>query len=162
MSPKNNWIYLWKRNQWEKKRTDIAFGEKHITYAASDFMSRRGLTSGDTLYVASINNGVLYLGGRVEISAILDRQSTALALGVRAETLWPANEYALGNLANPDHFRPGLVVDTAVLDRMWMDHYERGKSLPVRNSKGGVDGQTFRMIRRLMTGAEAGLERLLQ
>jgi len=58
MLPRNNWIYLWKRNQWEKKRNDMAFGEKHITYA--------------------------------------------------------------------------------------------------------VDGQTFRMIRRLMTGAEAGLERLLQ
>ncbi|MET0115982.1 MAG: uracil-DNA glycosylase family protein [Sedimenticola sp.] len=157
-----NWTYLWKNDMWERKTQDIQFGNRALRYAAGDQFHKRGVKSGDNVFIVTVKKGVAYLGGVIQVKSITDREAAANTLGVSSAELWGASEFILPDSGNEDIFRPNLALPDSLIENLQLMHGKEGMRPPKRDAQGRIDRQTLRGIRELAPGEEIKLQGLLK
>lgn len=86
------WLCHWQFRYWNALHNQPGVP---VIASGSNSFSKRGVSPGDYLYVVSISEGHLYLGGRMRVSRIGTRNEAVRALG--HDGLWDAEEWALGS-----------------------------------------------------------------
>jgi hypothetical protein len=84
------WICHWQKCLW---RNDIHREDEPVENSASNSFTKCGVTVGDFVYIISLIDGYLYLGGRMQISLITTRDEACRIYN--SNNLYPAKEWII-------------------------------------------------------------------
>lgn len=146
--------YLWKNDEWERKRKST---DHRLTYAASDQFLERGVRPGSVLYIVTVKNGSMYVGGTIQVADVLDRTRAGAYLGTDPDRLWQANQYAVCARNSAFVFLPDNKLDTHVVSSLEFADGPGFRNLKI-GSDGKLDRQTLRGIRELYGDAHLKLD----
>jgi hypothetical protein len=85
------WTCHWQNRYWRK---DINLEGQPITSSGSNLFRHRGVSRNDRVYIVSIRDGQLLLGGRMIVDRIVSQREAVRITG--NEGLYPAREWAIG------------------------------------------------------------------
>lgn len=151
------WTNHWLHRSW---RDDVNAEYKPLCHAASNTFRRRGVSPGDMVYIVSLADGQLLLGGRMTVKQIVSRDEVVQIL--RTDDIYEAGEHIVGEKSDgtPLNLHRGLA--SAVSRQL------RFVS-PNSNPKGlcfvsdtHLDGQATRGIHELTPESAALLDRIIE
>jgi hypothetical protein len=141
------WTHYWTHETVENARHSIANGAPdRLKHAAGNMFRKRGVSSGDTVYIVNLYHGDLRVIGRQTVQAVVNQRKAEQMLGTK--DLWKADDHlvALPGSETRHHF-------DAVVSQSKVGHMDfvtqAGPTGVAYNRTGGVDQQTFRGVREL-------------
>jgi hypothetical protein len=75
-----------------------------ISYAASNKFTSNGVTEGSIVFIVTVIEGELFLGGFIKVFKILNKSSAAKYLAVDEHKLWEADEYIVAEKGKEELF----------------------------------------------------------
>jgi hypothetical protein len=150
------WTCHWQFRLW---RDDINTEFDLIDGSGSNVFRKRGVAPGDMVYVISLSEGLLYLGGRMPVKRIVSRAQAVRILG--SNTLYEADEWVVDEdrTGTPLHLHRRLApAVTKQLQWILADGSERGLCFVDRTH---LDGQATRGIRRLTPESAELLDQII-
>ena len=136
--------YLWKNDEWKRKVKDL---DQNLIYAASNQFSERGVKVEDTLFIVTVLDGCLYLGGKIIIKQITNRSTAASLLSLNEADLWKASEYAIASLSSISIFQKNNLIEGVISHKLEFTDGRGFKNPKLKDGK--LDVQTFRGVREL-------------
>lgn len=152
--------YLWKNETWSKKVQLSHNGYSKLDYAASDRFKVTGITRGATVFIVTVKQGVLYLGGYIKVYDVLNCNQAAKYLKRPEHELWKASDYIVACQGEEIDFRSNLIIPLEQTKRLELVKDNGFVNLKM-DSDGKLDRQTLRNVRKLYTGSEKILFDLL-
>ena len=144
-----SYTYYWKNSELHWHDDDY----QTLDHAVSNLFRVRGVKVGATVYIVTIVDGNVHLGGALRVDKILTQ---------RAVRTWFGDNSIEGKdhivMENPGPFYKQLVIPTSVLRAL---RFDEDKSL-VFKSAGTLDTQTLRGIRELTPSSAEKLANLLE
>ena len=153
--------YLWTNESWIRKTALAREGYWHLDYAAGNRFRSAGVAPGSVVFIITVIRGSLFLGGYIEVEAVLDRENAAKFLGQYAGDLRNANEFIVARPGSEVVFRGDLKVDDAIAKSLGYRTKSGELVYPKQDAEGRIDRQTLRNVRRLFTGTEKKLFALM-
>jgi len=150
------WTTHWQYRYWQYNR------EGHpITASGSNLYRTRGVAVEDIVYVVSISDGQLYLGGRMTVSRIVSR---AQAVRIRGNPdLYDADEWIIAKDDSSTLFNPNRRVTPEDLKRLrFVSARLESKPLFFEPGTDRLDRQATRGVRELTPESAALLDRIIQ
>ena len=146
--------HYWTNQTWEHGRTS---GYDRVEHTAGNMFRKRGVGSEDYIYIITVVEGRLLLGGRMEVEQIMNRDE---AVGLRGPDLWDAADHAIGKAESDSGMNfDRIVPDEVVRELRFM---AGGKVVePVFKGIDRLDTQTMRAVRELTPASSELLERLM-
>jgi Domain of unknown function (DUF3883) len=146
--------HYWKNKTWEEER---AIGYEHFEGTAGNDFRKRGVEPGDFIYVITVIDGKLILGGGIEVVAILTQTEAEEAYGGE---VWPAEDHAV---AKPETGSPmdfDRVVPTDVVRKL---RFIAGSEevAPIFTGGEKLDNQTMRGVRKLTSESARLLDSII-
>jgi hypothetical protein len=138
--------HYWTCDSWEGYRGDL------VTYTAANLFRRRGLKTGDRIYIVSNLDGRVRLGAAIDVAAVVGRAEAKKRFG---REVWDASDFAIA--ITPVSFDPDQEVPTVIASRLRF--LPSGKGL--KHAKGRLDQQTLRGLRELTPESAMLLEGVL-
>lgn len=141
------WTHYWKNDTWDQET------DEPLDHAASNVFRSRGVASGDRVYVVTVRDGHLYLGGVIAVDAVVGQAEAERRLG--NSSIWAADDHVIAR--DPGPF---------VRDRQMADEVARALRFlpngePMVFKEGAIDTQTMRGVRELAPESAALLDREL-
>ena len=126
--------------------------------SGSNMFTNRGVAPGDVVYVVSILDGILLLGGRMVVSEVVSRAE--LVRRRNDDRFYDAAEWAI---AEPAGTRLDLHrgLDPDLTGRLRFISRGSKPKPPCFRSGGKLDGQTTRGVRELTRGSSELLDRII-
>ena len=149
---RNYFTYLWKNDQWKHKCNSTGKESDILTYAASDKFSSNGVKEGSTVFIVTVIEGELYLGGFIVVAQILNKSGAAKYLGIPEKDLWKAKEYIVAGKGNETLFECHNLVPSSISHKLEFVNGSGFVNPVVR--QGMIDNQTFRNVRKLYPCSE--------
>ena len=153
--------YLWTNDSWRRKAALAREGYWNLDYAASNRFRSAGVENGSVVFIVTVLEGSLYLGGSIQVAGVFDRKGAADFLGISADGLRMAKEYIVAKPGTEFVFRADLKVEDRIAHRLRFCNKRGGFVYPRLDASGKIDRQTFRNARPLYPGAEQALLQLL-
>jgi len=150
------WTSHWRYHHW---RPDINPEGKRLRSSASDSFRKRGVAIGDTIYVISLNDGHLYLGGRFAVKRIIARREAVKLL--KSTNLYDAKEWAVDperRSGTPLHLHRRL---SPKLTKRLRFATKSGPKAPFFVSDSALDNQATRGVRELTAESAALLDQII-
>src|ERR1017187_9785184 len=137
------WICHWQNRYWKH---EINPEGKPLRSSGSNMFSKRGVAPEDVVYVVSILDGMLLLGGRMIVTEIVSRSE--LVRRRKDDRFYDAAEWAI---AEPAGTRLDLhrALDPDLTSRLRFISSESQSKPPCFRAEGKLDGQTTRGLREL-------------
>lgn len=133
------WTSYWRGASWLENEEYYPVSWSGGTY------ERRGVTSGDIVYIVSVQRGQLFLGGKMQVHEIVSR---AEAVRRRNQTdLYDAPEWLVGEQGSPLNLHRMLAPDLTRELRFISPDSEKG--LQFKKNTSDLDEQTLRGVREL-------------
>jgi hypothetical protein len=148
------YTYLWKNDTWAKKDQLSKNGYSKLDYAASNNFKSAGVSEGSTVFIVTVEKGVLHLGGYINVQNILNRSQAARYLGQPENELWQADEYIVAEQESCVDFRADLVIPVEKAKKLEFQQKGHGFLNLKMDSDGKLDRQTLRNVRKLYPGSE--------
>lgn len=82
--------------QWKYWRPEYNKPFEPLTAAGTNVFLQRGVKPGDRLYIVTLTEGILYLGGRITVARIVNRPAAVRRTG-NSQLYEYADEWALGD-----------------------------------------------------------------
>lgn len=147
--------HYWSNNTWSANRDS----EEPLDYIAGNQFSTRGVEVGDTIYVVTVLEGKLYLGGKMTVGYHCGPVEAARRLPYDAADLWEANEYLIAERATPlDLSRE---VSSQLVQSLSFVTEKGMTRSPIFSRPGHLNEQTMRGVRQLTANSAAALDALL-
>ena len=140
------WTFHWQNRSW---RTDVNHEGRRLRSSGSNRFRDRRVSAGDSVYVITLIDGLLYLGGRMIVGKIVSRSAAAKLLG--ATNLYPAEQWIIGA---PEEGTP--------LNLHRRLEPSLSKRLRFRSPDGRTRGLSFVSETRLDSQATRGLQELTE
>lgn len=142
------WTHYWKNDTWDEE------SDEPLDHAASNVFHSRGVAAGDRVYVVTVRDGHLYLGGVITVDAVVGQSEAERRLG--KSSIWAADDHVIAKESGP-----------FVRDRQVADEVARGLRFlpngePMEFKEGAIDTQTMRGVRELAPESAALLDRELE
>ena len=149
------WICHWQNRYWKH---EINPEGKRLRSSGSNMFSKRGVEPEDVVYVVSILDGMLLLGGRMIVTEIVPRAE--LVRRRKDDRFYDAAEWAI---AEPPGTKLDLhrALDPSLTTRPRFVSPESPPKPPCFRSKGKLDGQTTRGVRQLTRESAELLDRII-
>jgi hypothetical protein len=144
--------YLWKTSEWKKKIQMIKSGDSKISYAAGSKFKESGMRIGDTVFIVSVQNGDLYLAGKIKIAKITNKTDAANILSINESELWTSDEYLIPDAKDIDIFRQNLIID--INEAKELDFCKDKGFVKLKYNDNKIDPQTLRRPRKLYSPSE--------
>jgi predicted HNH restriction endonuclease len=152
------WTNYWKNRYW---RDDINKEYQPIRHSAANTLLQRGVAPGDTVYILSLADGHLFLGGRMTVKQIASKEQAVQIL--RPGELYDADQHAIGEESDgtPLNLHRRLA---SVLSRQlkFVSPDSNPKHLRFVADTDDLDGQTIRGIRELTAESAEFLDRVIE
>ena len=71
----------WKNDTWEKKKKEAKSGTTTIDYATADDFKEAGVERGSLVFITTIIDGAMFLGGYINVYDILNKKDAESYLG---------------------------------------------------------------------------------
>ena len=137
--------HYWKNSTWE--RNDNLLG-----HTASNLFKKRGVEAGDSIFIVTVDAGMLYVGCVLQVDQVVGRRETQKLLGGK---VWETSDHIIAKKNQPFYKNLRVPLDTVRALR-----FEGGKSL-VFKEPGKLDQQTLRGVRELAPESADILRRIL-
>jgi hypothetical protein len=141
-----SFTHYWRSDTWDTYRG------RTIPYSGGNGLVKRGLQVGDRIYVVTVRDGSLYVGGYLDVGQLVDRQTARKIMG---REVWEAEEFAIPK--NPQHFLENRRVPLNVTRSLRFRPAEKGLVF----SGDQLDRQTLRGLRELTPESAEALESLI-
>jgi hypothetical protein len=148
------WTSYWQGKYW--------LGNKEyapLARSGGNRFAARGIAPGDFAYVVSVQGGHLFLGGRMQIDAVVSRSEATLLSGGR--NLYPADEWLVA--------RKGTGTPLMLHRRLTLELARELRFISKRKttelafkSPGLLDGQTLRTVRELVPASADLLDKAIE
>lgn len=89
---KRYWTFHWQKGSW---RTKVNREGPPVRSSGSNMFKKRGVSPGHVVYVITLADGLLYMGGRMTVERIVSRAEAVRILG--NPRLYPAKEWVIGS-----------------------------------------------------------------
>jgi hypothetical protein len=149
------WTCHWQNRYWENNPEGTP-----VSASGSNLFSKRGVRPGDFVYIVSIRDGMLLLGGRMMVSEIVSR--TEAVKKRRNENLFDTDEWVIAAPASGTRldFHRALAPD---LTRTLRFISSKSPELFFRDAaKTRLDGQTTRGVRELAPDSATLLDKIIR
>ena len=151
------WTNYWKNRDW---RDDVNKEHEPVRHAAANTLRRRGVSSGDMVYIVSLADGQLFLGGRMTVKQIASKDDAVNIL--RSDELYEADEHAIGEESDGTPLNLHRRLASAVSRQLnFVSPDSDPKPLRFVPDTDDLDGQTIRGIRELTPESAALLDRII-
>lgn len=150
------WTCHWQFRLW---RDDINREFELIDGSGSNKFRERGVTPGDFVYIVSLSDGHLYLGGRMPVKRIVSRVEAVRILGT--ENLYDADEWVIDEdrSGTPLHLHRRLAPEvTRQIQCIMADGSERGLFFVDEDN---LDVQATRGVRQLTPESAELFDRII-
>ena len=150
------WMCHWKNRLW---RNDVNVEYKQVSRAAGNSFTKRGISPGDDVYIVSLAQGQLFLGGRMTVERIVSRQEAVTIFG--NPNFYEAEEYviAVDGSGTPLNLHRRLSPE---LTRQIRFESKSGPKAPFFVSDTELDKQATRVVRELTLGSAVLLNRIIE
>jgi hypothetical protein len=161
------YTHYWTNDTWrrEARRADPKAKNKKkrewglLNHTAGNVFKRRGVKSGDVVYVITIMDGELIVGGKIIVDKILNQSQAGLYLGQPAEKLWEAADHLVMPIRQAEYFNPKNKVPFSVSSRLGILN-SSGTRFPKCIEK-KLDSQTMRGVCELSHSASQALDKYI-
>ena len=151
------WTNHWRHSSW---RNDLNEEYKPLRHASSNTFRRRGVSPGDMVYIVSIADGQLLLGGRMTVKRIVSTDQAAQIL--RNDNLYEASEHIIGKGSDGTPLNLHRRFAPAVARQLrFVSPNSNPKGLPFISDT-HLDGQATRGIRELTPESAALLDQIIE
>jgi hypothetical protein len=140
------YTHYWKNDTWDEQ-----LGQQ-LEHAASNAFRARGVRKGDRVFVVTIREGQLFVGGRLVVDKVTTQKDAEKLLGT---ALWTARDHIVAR--NPLGVLQPVPVPNKIARRL---RFVPDSDL-VWSSPGELDRQTLRGVRRLSDESAALLDDIL-
>jgi hypothetical protein len=149
------WICHWRNRYWKH---EINPEGKLLSSSGSNMLSKRNVKAKDIVYVVSILDGILLLGGRMTVTEIVPRAE--LVRRRQDDAFYDAAEWAI---AEPPGTRLDLhrALDADLTARLRFISSESQPKPPCFRADRKLDGQTTRGVRELTRESAELLDRII-
>jgi hypothetical protein len=153
------WTCHWQNRFWTEEFNPEF---ENIALSGSNQFRRRNVTKGDVVYVVSIRDGKLLLGGRMTVSRIVSREEAAVFAG--RTDLYEATEWVLDDSRSGTPLHLHRQLDGAVTRKLRF-HLSTARNSPKElaflEGTNDLDPQATRGIRELTEWSAALLDDIL-
>lgn len=149
--------HYWKNVTWDNLAIDRR--GMPLNYAGGNLFRKRGVKVGDSVYVITVIEGKLFLGGRIDVTAVLDAPEAKRTLGV--SRIWEANDHVIMTEAIARPFTPFNMVPDHATKQLFFQN-RRGEVPLTFRGDGELDQQTLRGVRELAVSSAHLLDRYVQ
>ena len=150
------WICHWKNQYWSGATNPE--GEPVRSSGSSRF-SKRGVSPGDVVYIVSILDGILLLGGRMMVGELVSRAE--LVGRTKHDRYYDAPEWIVAQADSGTRLDLHRALDPALTRRLRFNSRKSKPKTPFFVSEGKLDGQTTRGIRELTPESARLLDRII-
>lgn len=150
--------HYWKNETWDDHEDSGWFRRHHLEHAAGNLFESRGVGVGDLVYIVTVKQGRLFLGGRMRVEKITAQTECDEYFG---ESLWPASTHLIASKAASTPMRFDCVVPGELVRRLRFVSHE-GPKPPCFDASGQLDRQTLRGVRELTRESAALLDSVLE
>ena len=152
------WTCHWQSKYW---RDFVNTEHTPITSSGSNLFTRRGVSPGDKVYIVTIIERQLFLGGRMTVREIVSRDQAVRAL--KRNTLFPANDWILGDKkqGTPLVLNRRLAPELARQLRFVSKGSKPNGLFFIDAAKTNLDVQSTRGVRELTANSAELLERII-
>jgi hypothetical protein len=150
------WTNHWLHRSW---RGDVNAEYEPICHAASNNFRRRGVSPGDIVYIVSLADGQLFLGGRMTVQRIVSREQAARIQ--QTDNLYEGEEHIIGEEGEGTPLNLHRILAPAISRQLqFVSSNSNPKSL-FFHSDTHLYGQATRGIRELTPDSAALLDRII-
>lgn len=153
--PTRYWTCHWQNRFW---RNDVNDENEPINHSAGNSFTKRGISPGDVVYIISMIEGQLYLGGKMTVDQILGYDDAVDFFG--HDNIYEADEHLIGvdDSGTPLHLQRRL---TPALTKQLRFETKSGPKGPFFVSETRLDNQATRGIRELTAESAALFDRII-
>jgi hypothetical protein len=148
--------HYWKNDTWDEYR-EAREGTPLVRTASNKFRSK-GVEPSDFIYVVTVQQGKLFLLGRLEVAGILTREQAQERFG---QDVWNAEDHAVGTHVTGTPMRFDGIVSDDIVQRLGFVTADGITKLTYR-APGHLDQQTLRGVRELTPDSAALLDQIIQ
>jgi hypothetical protein len=149
------WTTHWRFRNWPQD-----YDGKPLRRTAGDSFGKRDISIGDTVYIISLNDGQLYLGGRLVVKQIISRQK-AIKL-YDDKLLYPAKEWVVALEHSGTPFDPHRRLSPKLTKQLrFVTKSDRSKELFFISGTTRLYNQATRGVRELTGHSAALLDRII-
>src|ERR1035438_2226878 len=150
------WTSHWQYRLW---RTEVNPAFVPLRCSGSNHYRQRGVSVGDVVYILSIHNGQLYLGGRLPVAKIVSR-AQAIRLG-GSQNLYDADEWVIAPQGGGTRLHLYRRLEPALSKRLLFASGDGKPKELAFVSASVLDGQTTRNVRELTRESAALLDQII-
>ena len=147
---------------WQFKLWNPNFGEEvqPLWLSGSNVYFQRGVAPGDYVYVVSISHGQLFLGGRIVVADVVDRETAVAACG--SDSLYDANDWLIGDESQGSRLTYRRCLSPEVTKRLRFLTSDGERKEPFFVNDTDLDVQATRGVRRLAPESAALLDDIIE
>jgi hypothetical protein len=149
------WTFHWQNNTW---RPDVNTAYELIDHSAGNNFTKRGVSRGDIVYIVTISEGYLYLGGLMRVKSIVNHKTAVKHF--HHDNLFEAEEHLIADMefSTPLHLYRRLA--PALTKRLRFVSKSGPQGLKFTSAT-QLDGQTTRSVRELTLESAGLLDRII-
>jgi hypothetical protein len=117
-----------------------------LARAGSNIFRNRGVKPGDYVYIVTVIDGELFLGGRIHVDKILD-QDQVEKYHEWGYKIWVSQDHIVSLIDSAMEFEPDRKVAFHLVKKLRF--HSSGDLKPLKMVNGNIDRQTLRGVRRL-------------
>ena len=151
--------HYWKNDTW-RHMTEIKNQVQNykLARAGSNLFRKRGVTPGDYVYIVTVFDGELFLGGSIHVENILD-QDQVERYHDWGYKIWVSDDHIVSLIDFAMEFNPVRKVPFQIVNKLRFVSNTGIK--PLKLIDGKIDGQTLRGVRRLSKGSAILLDEIV-
>jgi 5-methylcytosine-specific restriction endonuclease McrA len=150
------WTSHWQYRLW---RTEVNTAFVPLRCSGSNHYRQRGVSVGDVVYILSIHNGQLYVGGRIPVAKIVSRTQAIRLIG--RETLYHADDWVIPPQGGGTRLHLYRRLEPALSKRLrFVSAAGKPKGLAFVSAS-ALNNQTTRHIRELTRESAGLLDRII-
>jgi hypothetical protein len=156
--PERYFTQYWTNETWRREAIRL----DDLDHTAGNQFRKKGIRAGDVIYIITIFDGKMFLGGKLVVDQVVGKQMAAEILDTSPGMLWDAKDHVL---ADDEEYLYSFDPDNEV-------PWDIAKGICIKNSDGtrglkrarggsGIDPQTIRGVCELTKFSATQLDRLL-
>ncbi|MEH6517444.1 MAG: hypothetical protein V7742_12220 [Halioglobus sp.] len=154
---KRYFTHYWSNATWQREaaRDDL------LEHTAGNQFKKKRLRCGDEIYIITVLNGKIMLGGKIFVDQVVSQQAAARVFGVEPGELWDAKEHVIAGDEYTYSFDPNNEVPWDVAKGIKFINSDGQRGLKRARDGSGIDPQTIRGVCELTKYSAMQLDRLL-
>jgi hypothetical protein len=150
--------HYWSNATWRREAIRL----DDLDHTAGNQFRKKGIRAGDVIYIITVIDGKIFLGGKLVVDQVVGQQMAAEILDKWPGALWNAKEHVIADDEEYLYsFDPDNEVPWDIAKGICVKHSDGQRGLKRTRDGSGIDPQTIRGVCELTKFSAAQFDRLL-